>query len=78
MLRTIQITIEKQLLDEVDSTVAELGVSRSAFIRDALRHAMADLRMGQLEERHALGYRHYPVQTGEFDVWQAEQYWGKP
>ena len=54
MLKTIQIMIEKELLDEVDAIIAELGVSRSAFIRDALRHAMADLRMTQLEKQLAL------------------------
>lgn len=56
MLKSIQITIEKELLDEVDAAIAELGFTRSAFIRDALRHAMADLRVGQLEQQHASGY----------------------
>jgi metal-responsive CopG/Arc/MetJ family transcriptional regulator len=78
MLKTIQMTIEKELLDEVDAAIAELGVSRSAFIQDALRQALADLRVTQLEDQHALGYGQHPVQTGEFDVWQAEQYWGEP
>ena len=78
MFKTIQMTIEKGLLDEVDAASAELGVSRSAFIRDALRHALAELRQTQLEKQLALGYRQHPVQTGEFDVWQAEQYWDEP
>lgn len=36
MIKTIQMTIDKSLLEEVNSTSAELGMNRSAFIREAL------------------------------------------
>ncbi len=78
MIKTIQMTIDEKLLAEVDSTSAELGMSRSAFMREALRQAMERLRIMRLERQHAEGYARYPVEPGEFDVWEAEQAWGQP
>lgn len=69
--------IDDELLSEVDAIAAGLGVSRSALIRDALSHHLAAMRISQLEKQQAQGYRQHPVQAGEFDVWQAEQYWGE-
>jgi metal-responsive CopG/Arc/MetJ family transcriptional regulator len=77
-MKTIQMTIDEELLDQVDATSAELGMNRSAFIREALRQAMEYLRVAQMEQQHAAGYAQHPVQPGEFDVWESEQYWGEP
>jgi metal-responsive CopG/Arc/MetJ family transcriptional regulator len=76
MFKTIQMTIDESLLQEVDSTSAQLGINRSAFIREALRQAMERFRTAELERKHAAGYARRPVEPGEFDVWQAEQAWG--
>jgi len=76
MIKTIQMTIDESLLEEVDSTRVELGMNRSAFIREALRQAMERFRMAELERKHAAGYARRPVEPGEFDVWEAEQAWG--
>lgn len=76
MLRTIQMTIDETLLEEVDSTSVQLGTNRSAFIREALRQALERFRTAELERQHAAGYARHPVEPGEFDVWQAEQAWG--
>jgi metal-responsive CopG/Arc/MetJ family transcriptional regulator len=78
MIKTIQMTIDETLLAEVDSTSAELGLSRSAFMRESLRQAIERLRVARLERQHAEGYARHPVEPGEFDVWEAEQAWGEP
>jgi metal-responsive CopG/Arc/MetJ family transcriptional regulator len=78
MIKTIQMTIDETLLEEVDSTSAQLGMNRSAFIREALRQAMDRVRTAELERKHAAGYGRHPVEPGEFDVWEAEQAWGAP
>ena len=75
-MKTIQITIDEQLLDDVDKAVAELGVSRSAFIRDAVQFALRRLSLRELEERHAAGYARHPAAVDEFDDWEEEQVWG--
>lgn len=76
MFKTIQMTIDESLLEQVDATSTQLGLSRSAFIRQALRQALERARIAELERQHAAGYARHPVEPGEFDVWLAEQTWG--
>jgi metal-responsive CopG/Arc/MetJ family transcriptional regulator len=78
MFKTIQMTIDETLLEEVDTTSAQLGMNRSAFIRETLRQAMERFRVAELERQHAAGYARRPAEPGEFDLWEAEQSWGAP
>lgn len=75
-MKTAQVTLEPELVDEVDRAVARLRTSRSAFTRDALRRSLARLKREELERRHREGYARRPVAPGEFDVWEDEQAWG--
>jgi Arc/MetJ-type ribon-helix-helix transcriptional regulator len=75
-MKTIQMTIDEPLLEAVDSLIAALDTTRSAFIRDALHAALRKHAITELEKAHAQGYAHHPAQSGEFDVWPAEQAWG--
>jgi metal-responsive CopG/Arc/MetJ family transcriptional regulator len=74
-MKTIQMKIDESLLEEVDQVSRNLKTSRSAFIRAALQLALRRHAVERLEQQHAQGYAKYPVQPGEFDVWQAEQVW---
>ena len=74
-MRTVQMTLEDELVRQVDRAAKRLGSSRSAFTRGALRDALRRLRAGELEARHRAGYAAKPVRRGEFDVWEAEQVW---
>ncbi len=78
VIKTVQMTIDETLLEQVDSTSDRLGISRSAFIREALQQAMERIRITELERKHAAGYARKPVEPGEFDVWEAEQAWSQP
>jgi Arc/MetJ-type ribon-helix-helix transcriptional regulator len=75
-MRTIQMTIDEGLLDRLDQATQELGTTRSAFIRDALRLALHRLQVKRLEHQHRDGYARQPVAPGEFDGWESEQAWG--
>ena len=75
-MRTVQMTLDENLIDAVDSVVKELHTTRSAFTRAALQRAIARIRMEKLEERHRQGYLKKPVSEGEFSVWEGEQKWG--
>lgn len=75
MMKTIQMTIDEQLLIEVDTVVRDLGTSRSAFLRDALQMALKRMQIAALERQHVAGYKRYPTKPDEFDVWQNEQVW---
>ena len=76
-MKTIQMTIDEPLLAEVDQAIKSLETTRSAFIREALQLALERYRIMELEKKHASGYARYPVQPGEFDIWEDEQFWGE-
>lgn len=75
-MRTIQMTLDDDLVESVDEVVKELHTTRSAFTRDALREALRRFHLSRLEEQHRRGYDSQPVQKGEFSVWEKEQNWG--
>ena len=74
-MQNIQMTIDENLLLEVDTLVKALNMTRSAFIRDSLKLAIKKYRLTELERKHAEGYEKHPVKAGEFDVWYEEQVW---
>jgi metal-responsive CopG/Arc/MetJ family transcriptional regulator len=75
-MRTIQMTLDDDLVKAVDRISKQLQTSRSAFTRKALREALARHDIEQLERRHRQGYERQPVATDEFSVWENEQAWG--
>ena len=75
-MRTIQMTLDDELVTAVDRVSKELRTSRSAFARKALRDALERCTLEQLERRHRRGYERYPVAVDEFSVWETEQAWG--
>jgi len=74
-MKTIQMTIDEDLLEEVDEVTRDLKTTRSAFIRSALQLALRRHAISELERQHAEGYSRHPVTRGEFDVWESEQTW---
>ena len=75
-MRTIQMTLDDDLVKAVDRISKELCTSRSAFTRKALRDALARYNLEQLEHKHRRGYERHPAATDEFSVWETEQTWG--
>ncbi len=75
-MRTVQMTLDEELVRAVDEAVRRLRTTRSAFARDALRAALARLRVTELEWRHREGYARKPVKAEEFGIWEGEQAWG--
>lgn len=75
-MRTIQMTLDDDLVETVDKVIKELKTTRSAFTRNALRDALTRYNVRRLEEQHRRGYRLHPVKRGEFSAWEKEQNWG--
>jgi metal-responsive CopG/Arc/MetJ family transcriptional regulator len=75
-MRTIQMTLDDELVEAVDKLVKKLKTTRSAFARKALREAIKQVNIKALENKHKKGYEHYPVGKSEFSVWESEQEWG--
>jgi len=72
-MRTVQMTIDEELLVSVDNAAKKLKTTRSAFTRKALREALDRLTLAELEQKHRRGYERRPVRKGEFDLWEKEQ-----
>ena len=75
-MKTVQMTLDENLVKAVDSAAKKLGTTRSAFTREALRSALKEVRVRDLEARHRAGYKRKPVKRGEFGDWESEQIWG--
>jgi metal-responsive CopG/Arc/MetJ family transcriptional regulator len=76
-MKTIQMTLGKQLLTKVDRAVKKLHTTRSALIRESLEQYLESIQTKQLEARQKSGYQRHPVKAGEFDVWESEQEWAE-
>jgi metal-responsive CopG/Arc/MetJ family transcriptional regulator len=75
-VKTVQMTLDEDLVKAVDEAARRLRTTRSAFTRKALREALRALSVRALERRHRQGYEGRPVKRGEFSVWEKEQEWG--
>ena len=74
-MKTVQMTLDDDLIAEVDRIVTQLGSTRSAFTREALRQAIKQIELEEKEQRHREGYARQPVMPNEFGDWEDEQVW---
>jgi metal-responsive CopG/Arc/MetJ family transcriptional regulator len=77
-MKTVQMTIDENLIASVDKVAKRLGTTRSAFTRQALKTALREVRINELERKHREGYKRRPVKRGEFEDLEAEQVWVEP
>lgn len=70
-MRTIQVTLDDDLVATVDQIVKKLKTTRSAFARKALRNAIQQVNVSQLEKKHKKGYGQHPADKTEFSVWES-------
>jgi metal-responsive CopG/Arc/MetJ family transcriptional regulator len=75
-MKTVQMTLDEELIAAVDKAARRLKTTRSAFTRRALKAALEEIRIRELEARHCEGYRRHPPKKGEFDIWEKEHAWG--
>ncbi len=75
-MKTVQMTLDDDLVKSVDKIAKELKTTRSAFTRAALREAIRRFNLKRLEKKHRRGYELHPVDQAEFSVWEDEQDWG--
>jgi metal-responsive CopG/Arc/MetJ family transcriptional regulator len=75
-MKTVQMTLDEELVKAVDKIVKKIHTTRSAFTRDALREAIRKFNASRMERQHRRGYEMSPVAKQEFSVWEGEQEWG--
>jgi metal-responsive CopG/Arc/MetJ family transcriptional regulator len=74
-METVQIVLEKTLLDATDRAARRTRRNRSALVRDALREHLQRLEMRALEERDREGYSKQAATPDESRLWEAEAAW---
>ncbi|MCK5809917.1 MAG: ribbon-helix-helix protein, CopG family [Cocleimonas sp.] len=76
-MRTIQMTLDEELIEQVDFLVKENKTTRSAFTREALTRTIKYYQQLKLEKKQQQGYLKYAVSNDEFGDWENEQDWGQ-
>jgi metal-responsive CopG/Arc/MetJ family transcriptional regulator len=71
-MRTIQMTLDDDLVQVVDRISKHLGTTRSVFTRKALREPLSRYNFEQLEQKHRQGYARQPVAADKFSEWEDE------
>jgi metal-responsive CopG/Arc/MetJ family transcriptional regulator len=74
-METIQIVLDKRLLQATDQAARRTKRNRSALVRDALREHLNRLEICAREERDRLGYSRQPPSTPESLAWESEAAW---
>jgi len=71
-MKTIQLTLDDDLLDRVNYAIAQQQTSLALFIKESLIHYLHKLKIKEMEKQHHEGYSRQPVQKDEFDIWEKE------
>jgi len=74
-METIQIVLEKELLQAADRAARRMKRNRSALVREALREHLQRLEVRAQEERDRAGYSKRPQVQDESHLWEAEATW---
>jgi metal-responsive CopG/Arc/MetJ family transcriptional regulator len=74
-METIQVVLDRKLLQAADRAARRTKQNRSALIREALRQHIRLLEVRELEQRDREGYRRVPPRADEHAAWEAEASW---
>lgn len=74
-METIQIVLDKKLLQATDQAARRTKRNRSALVRDALREHLRRLEVHAREECDRRGYSMRPQTAHESLIWEAEAAW---
>jgi metal-responsive CopG/Arc/MetJ family transcriptional regulator len=74
-METIQIVLDKDLLQAADKAARRTRQNRSALFREALREHLRRLEARIREKRDRDGYSKQPQARDETYLWEAEAVW---
>jgi metal-responsive CopG/Arc/MetJ family transcriptional regulator len=72
-METIQVVLDKKLLQATDRAARQAKQNRSALVREALREHLRLLETRALEDRDRQGYARQP--QDQSPAWEAEAAW---
>ena len=74
-METIQVVLDRKLLQATDRAARRTKQNRSALIRDALRQHLHTLQTRELEQQDRAGYEKVPQGNNDSLLWEAEARW---
>ena len=74
-METVQIVLDKELLQATDRAARRTKRNRSALVREALREHLRRLEVRASEERDRAGYAKRSQERDESHLWEAEAAW---
>jgi metal-responsive CopG/Arc/MetJ family transcriptional regulator len=74
-METVQIVLDKGLLQATDRAARQTKRNRSALVRDALREHLKRLEVRSREARDREGYAKQPQGRDEISLWEVEASW---
>ena len=74
-METIQVVLDKKLLQAADLAAKRRKINRSALIRQALQEHLRQLHILELEERDRRGYKAQPQKKAEIKAWEDAAAW---
>lgn len=74
-METVQIVLDKELLQATDQAARRSKLNRSALVREALREHLLRLDLRVREARDREGYAKQPQMPNESHGWEAEAAW---
>ena len=77
-METIQVVLDRKLLNAADLAAKRYAVNRSALIRQALDRHLKYLHELELEDRDRRGYLAHPQREEEFRIWEDAASWPRP
>jgi metal-responsive CopG/Arc/MetJ family transcriptional regulator len=66
----ISISLDTRLLRAIDQAARRSAISRSAFVRDSIRHYLAVARTKELERLEREGYLRHPDSEDDLRGWE--------
>lgn len=74
-MTTIQIVLDSGLLRATDAAAKGARISRSEFVRRALREHLRRLEVSELEARDRAGYKHHPQEQRDAEDLEQAAAW---
>jgi metal-responsive CopG/Arc/MetJ family transcriptional regulator len=75
IMATVQIVLDKELLQAADVAARRAKLNRSALVREALREHLMKLELCAKQEQDCQGYLRQPQSLDEVRLWEAEAVW---
>jgi metal-responsive CopG/Arc/MetJ family transcriptional regulator len=76
-METVQIVLDKELLQATDRVAKQTKRNRSALVRDALREHLRRIEIRAQEERDRAAYLAKPQDLDEARLWASVAVWPK-